>query len=159
MVRVYNKPSRQVILHKHIFFTVIALTVSILSSFQCLYAQTPSDDHGDTFCTATMVELNRSIPGRLETCKDWDYFRFDINSTGTITAFTTGDTDTTGILSPDFVTFKFPISNNDGGSGKNFLITRKLYPGTYYIGVSGSNNRYPKETGSYSFRVNFRERK
>ena len=107
-------------------------------------------DHGDTRITATTVELNHSIPGNLETEGDIDYFRFYINSTGTITAFTTGDTDTLGTLqnnSGNVIT-----TNDDSGSGDNFLITRVINPGTYYIAVS---NLSYEETGNYTFYVDF----
>ena len=107
-------------------------------------------DHGETRSTATTVELNHSIPGNLETVGDIDYFRFSINSIGTITAFTTGDTDTLGTLqnnSGNVIT-----TNDDSGSGENFLITRVINPGTYYIAVS---NLSYEETGNYTFYVDF----
>ena len=111
---------------------------------------TSPDDHGDILGTATTVELNRSISGILDTEGDIDYFRFLINSAGTITAFTTGDTDITGTLlnnSGNVIT-----TNDDSGSGENFLITRVLNPGTYYIAVS---NFSFEKTGPYSLRVDF----
>ena len=140
------------VLHNRIFFTAVALIVSILSSFQCLYAQTPSDDHGDTFSTATMVELNRSISGNLERYDDIDYFRFEINSAGKIIAFTTGDIDILGTLqnnSGNVITL-----NDNSSSGENFLTTRVLKPGTYYIAVS---NLSYEETGNYTIQVNFND--
>ena len=51
---------------------------------------TSPDDHGDTSDTATTIELGRYISGNFETKEDLDYFRFELNSRGTITAFTTG---------------------------------------------------------------------
>ena len=95
---------------------------------------TSPDDHGDTRGTATTVELNRSISGNLETQRDIDYFRFELNSAGKITAVTTGDTDTLGTLQND--SGNVVVTNDDGGSSRNFLITRVLNPGTYYIAVS-----------------------
>ena len=110
------------------------------------------DDHGDTRDTATTVELNRSISGNLETEGDIDYFRFAINTAGTITAYTAGSTDTLGTLKNNLG--NFVTSDDDSGSGENFLITRELNPGTYYIAVSHFFN---DETGNYSFRVDFTE--
>ena len=111
-----------------------------------------SDDHGYTRSTATTVELNRSIAGNLETVGDIDYFRFVIKSDGTINAYTTGDTDTLGTLLNNSGNV---ITTKDGsGSGENFLITRVLNPGTYYIAVS---NFSFEKTGRYSFRVDFTE--
>ena len=110
---------------------------------------TLSNDHGDTRSTATTVFFNQSIPGNLDTEGDIDYFRFSINHRGTITAFTTGDTDTLGTLqyNSNVIT-----TNDDSGSGKNFLITRVINPGTYYIAVS---NLSFEETGNYTFYVDF----
>ncbi len=113
---------------------------------------TSPDDHGDTRGTATRVALNRSISGNLDTVGDIDYFRFLIKSDGTINAYTTGDTDTLGTLQNNSGNV---ITTKDGsGSGENFLITRVLNPGTYYIAVS---NFSFEKTGPYSFRVDFTE--
>ena len=109
-----------------------------------------SDDHGDTRNTATKIELNRSVSGNLETQGDIDYFRFSLRDEGTTTISTTGRTDTLGTLINN--SGNFIATNDDGGSGENFSIARKLNPGTYYIVVSSSSN---KETGKYSLRVNF----
>ncbi len=111
-----------------------------------------SDDHGDSRGTATTVELNSSLSGDIETEGDIDYFRFDLNRTGTITAFTTGNTDTIATLENVFG--NFITTNDDSGSGGNFLISRELNPGTYYIAVSHFSN---EETGNYSFRIDFTE--
>ena len=54
-------------------------------------------------------------------------FHFVLTRYGTITAFTTDDTDTVGALGVDLE--NFIAANDDGGSGKNFLITRKLGSG------------------------------
>ena len=113
---------------------------------------TSPDDHGDTRATATAVELNRSISGDLETEGDIDYFRFAINTAGTITAFTAGDTDTLGTLQNNLG--NVITTNDDGGSSKNFLIKRVVERGIYDIAVS---NLSYKETGNYSFRVDFTE--
>ena len=113
---------------------------------------TPSDDHGDTRNTATKIELNRSVSGNLETEGDIDYFRFVLRDEGTVTISTTGRIDTFGILKNN--SGNNIATNDDGGSGENFSITRELKRGTYYIGVSHFSN---EETGKYSLRVNFTE--
>ena len=111
-------------------------------------ASTSDDDHGDTFGSATTVELNRPVSGNIETEDDDDYFRFVLTRYGTITAFTTGDTDTFAALVVEAESYI--ASNDDGGSGKNFLITRKLDPGTYYL-VDVS----PGRPGPYTLRGKF----
>ena len=133
----------------------------LIKSAKSASGETTPDDHGDTRGTSTRVALNRSVSGNIETEGDVDYFRFVINSTGTITASTTGNTDTYGRLennSGNYIT-----ANVNSGSEENFLITRELNRGTYYIAVrfketgiysySGSH----KETGKYSLRVDFTE--
>ncbi len=112
--------------------------------------ETTLDDHGNTTDTATTVELNRYISGNLETEGDIDYFRFSLRDEGTTTISTTGGTDTLGTLRNNLG--NFVTSDDDSGSGENFLITRELNPGTYYIAVSHFSN---EETGKYSLRVNF----
>ncbi len=111
---------------------------------------TPSDDHGDTRNTATKIELNRSVSGNLEIQGDIDYFRVLLRDEGTVTISTTGRTDTLGTLINN--SGNFIATNDDGGSGENFLITRELNPGTYYIAVSAFSN---EETGPYSLRFDF----
>ncbi len=110
------------------------------------------DDHGDTRSTATTVALNRPVSGNLETKGDIDYFRFVLNSTGTITAYTTGATDTLGTLRNGLG--NVIATNDDSGSRENFSIKRELNLGTYYIAVSAYSN---EETGTYSLRISFTE--
>ena len=108
------------------------------------------DDHGDSRKASTMIELNHHIPGNLEIEGDVDYFRFSIHSAGTVTIFTTGITDTFGMLQNSLG--NLVVANDDGGTGENFSITRALDPGTYYIGVNDFSNN---ETGPYSLHVDF----
>ncbi len=107
------------------------------------------------------MALHRYVSGNIETEGDVDYFRFILTSDGTITASTTGNTNTNGRLTNNSGTYLG--SDEDSGSGKNFIITRELNRGIYYIAVrfketgiysySGSH----KETGRYSLRVDFTE--
>ena len=146
----------------NIGYSAIALAIDsavsdIIKAAELTSDFTSPDDHGDTRGTATTVELNRSISGDLEREGDIDYFRFETRSAGTITAFTTGDTDTLGTLHNDSGNLQNNLgnvvaTNDDSGSSRNFLITRDLNPGTYYIAVSDFLN---KETGPYSIRVDF----
>lgn len=61
-------------------------------------ASSPGDDHGDTGDQATSVALGSSTQGHLERQGDRDYFRFSLSGPGTLTVYTTGDTDTYGHL-------------------------------------------------------------
>ena len=61
-------------------------------------ASPPGDDHGDTGDQATSVALGSSTQGHLERQGDRDYFRVSLSGPGTLTVYTTGDTDTYGHL-------------------------------------------------------------
>ena len=84
---------------------------------------------------------------------DIDYFRFAITKQGTLTTFTTGNTDTFGTLRNS--QGNFIVSNDDSGQRENFSIKRSLTPGTYYILIS---HALSQGTGTYSLRVNFVEK-
>ena len=56
-----------------------------------------SDDHGDTRATATPIGSNSSTPGTLDR-GDIDYFRLVLSARTTLTAESTGNTDTVGRL-------------------------------------------------------------
>ena len=58
----------------------------------------PTDDHGNTPDTATVVQAPSSTPGGLESDDDKDYFRFDLRQAGRLQVQTTGSTDTIGTL-------------------------------------------------------------
>ena len=114
---------------------------------------TPIDDHGDSRSEATAIQLNQTVSGDLEREGDIDYFRFAITKQGTLTTFTTGNTDTFGTLRNS--QGNFIVSNDDSGQRENFSIKRSLTPGTYYILVS---HALSQGTGTYSLRVNFVEK-
>ena len=114
---------------------------------------TPIDDHGDSHSEATAIQLNQTVSGDLERDGDIDYFKFALTKQGTLTTFTTGNTDTFGTLRNS--QGNFIVSNDDSGQGENFSIKRSLTPGTYYILVS---HALSQGTGTYSLRVNFVEK-
>ena len=114
---------------------------------------TPIDDHGDSRSEATAIQLNQTVSGDLEREGDIDYFRFAITKQGTLTTFTTGNTDTFGTLRNS--QGNFIVSNDDSGQRENFSIKRSLTPGTYYILIS---HALSQGTGTYSLRVNFVEK-
>ena len=107
-----------------------------------------SDDHGDTRSTATRVVLPSSTGGAL-TENDFDYFVVQVSRSGTLTAITTGSTDTVGLLEND--SGATLAVNDDGGSGRNFQLSRAVSPGTYYVRVSG----YFGIEGNYTLGVSF----
>ena len=55
------------------------------------------DDHGDTADTATRVGVPSTTSGQLEASGAVDYFRLILGRSGTLSAHTTGTTDTTAV--------------------------------------------------------------
>jgi hypothetical protein len=80
--------------------------------------QSPTaDDHGDSRDTATTILHNSTIVGNIGTASDLDYFRIEINKPGTLSAFTTGNTDTIGILQNGFG--NIIAIDDESGAGRN----------------------------------------
>ncbi len=106
------------------------------------------DDHGNTFATATGVTVPMNIGGNLEQSGDVDMFRFTLSASATVTLRTSGNTDTFGYLYNS--TGSLITSNDDGAGFPNFLITRTLTAGTYYVKVAGFANSV---TGAYTLNL------
>ena len=115
-------------------------------------------EHGDTRGTATRLDTilsdasstSRTQRGGLEEGGDVDYFRLTLHRAGTVVVETTGSTDTVGELEDD--AGQHLTSDDNGGSGQNFRISRTLSAGVYYIKVRGANSA---TTGAYTLRVTF----
>ena len=109
-----------------------------------------ADDHGSTAETATSVaSLPWSGPGELERQGDRDVFRIDVDGPGTLTAYTTGATDTYGRLTD--ADGDVLAEDDDSGDEPNFEIKAGVAAGTYYVEVSGANGA----TGSYTLSIEF----
>ena len=106
-----------------------------------LYFQTRIDDHGNSFPTATRLQLGSSIAGRIEDPgDDWDVFKLDLSGrsgTTDVWIYTTGDLDTRGWLY-DSSGDPYLVFNNNSyivGRETSFAIRRNLPRGVYYISV------------------------
>ncbi|MCB4746032.1 MAG: PPC domain-containing protein, partial [Sulfurovum sp.] len=102
-------------------------------------------DHGGYVYTATAINPNSTTPGRLQVARDNDYFRIGIPSTGTLVVHTTGPTDTVGYLLN--ANWDQIALDDNGGSGRNFRISKRVTAGTYYIKVKLHTSA---ATGPYS---------
>ena len=109
----------------------------------------PADDHGNSQSAATVVSVNATVSGRLESPSDIDYFTFTVNSDGEVVIESTGSTDTIGTLYDS--EGRELLSNDDGGSGYNFSLSMELAAGAYYVSVVG----YEGEVGDYGLSVQF----
>jgi len=108
-------------------------------------------DHGNTRGTAARIGPNANTPAALERRGDIDYFRVDVTQAGTLTVFTDGETDTFGYFGG--ADGRWLSRNDDTGGNVNFRIVRQVAPGTYYVAVTGGENR--SATGPYTLRVRF----
>lgn len=116
-----------------------------------LAAVAPTDDHRDDFSAATVISPGNSTNGKLEVAGDQDMFTFTLAQPCAFTVLTTGATDTYGELYDS--SGNLMLANNDS-VGKNFLISRTMDPGTYYISVRGFNGAKGLYTLVTNSRVN-----
>jgi hypothetical protein len=108
----------------------------------------PSDNDGSCDI-ATTVSNNSSTNGTIECTSDFDYFRVNILTSGTLIVYTSGTTDTKGYLKDS--NCNDLAEDDDGGTGNNFEIIQSVAVGTYYIAVGG----YGSSTGDYILNVSF----
>jgi murein DD-endopeptidase MepM/ murein hydrolase activator NlpD len=114
-----------------------------------------TDDHGNTCTTATPITLSGGIGSQSGTLTagDYDYFSVDVPSSGTLTAYTTGSTDTYGYLKNSGCQDIHGAEDDDAGDGTNFHIRKSVTAGTYYVAVRHYRS---SGTGAYTLNVSFR---
>jgi membrane protein implicated in regulation of membrane protease activity len=117
------------------------------------YSRSPIGSYGlrVAFSNARNVGLNSTTPSRIEQAGGSDYFKISVRRSGTLTVNSTGSFDTYGYFQDS--TGRTLQSNDDGGSGTNFRISRSVSRGTYYVRVRGYSRN---QTGNYRLRVAFR---
>ncbi len=114
-----------------------------------------TDDHGDTFATATNLPLGSSRAGRIDLSDDRDVFRLDLSGRSGSTdvwIYTTGDLDTVGWVYDSDANLL--VANDDGFIGSQragFHIRWVLPGGVYFLAVRGylDPDTGRRETGSY----------
>ncbi|MGD9732696.1 MAG: CHAP domain-containing protein [Desulfamplus sp.] len=111
-----------------------------------------TDDYGNSCDNAFPVNVNSTINGKIETSGDYDYFKVQVPSSGTLTVYTTGSTDTYGFLkNASYVDIK---SYSGYNGDNNFRISESVTAGTYYIAVRHYSS---SGTGNYTLNVDFQE--
>ena len=108
-----------------------------------------TDDHGNNQATATRINENSTASGSIGTPGDLDYFHLEVDTEGSLTLETEGQTDTYGTLLDAGGNI---LSRNDDTNGRNFLISRQVPAGIYYVQV---RHYSPSGTGSYQLRTSF----
>ena len=98
------------------------------------------DGEHDLPFTAASIGPGSMAAGAVDEAGDVDYWRVAIPSRGTLSAETTGTTDTVGALeNEDGITL---ATNDDGGAGLNFRIQRDVDAGTYFIRVAAADTSF-----------------
>ena len=96
---------------------------------------TDVSDAGDTIETATALALDTHYTDTIFSSDDVDYYRIEVEQSGELTVYTTGDLDTIGqLLTGDGEVL---ATGDDEGEFLNFRIVYDAIPGTYYVNVAG----------------------
>ena len=120
------------------------------------YLSDPSDpalppgigqESDSTLAGATQVDLGSSTAASLSE-GDVDYFVVEMSGSGTLTAYTTGSTNTEGAILDS--SGNVLDDDDDGGEGGNFRVSVRVSAGTYYIKVAGWDS---STTGDYTLHV------
>ena len=162
MPLISNPPPSKPTTGRFIFFAAGLLLCFLLVLMRSeVGAQTSSacDDHCSALdSTATPLTPGAPLAGNLGTAEDVDVFTFAVTgSSQDIWLYTTGDTDTIGLLfkgDGDITDPTTSIAASDDGiivAGFNFHIGVNLEPGTYYVVVVGAKDADGNaDTGNYS---------
>ena len=105
------------------------------------------DDHGDDLSSATLIDLEKPVWGRIDAGDDADFFRLEIRESTELAVYTTGGLDTIGKLHDE--SNSVVGVDDDSGTDLNFRIETTLVPGTYFIqlkSASGTTGRYALHT-------------
>ncbi len=132
---------------------LLAVAVSFCFILGTGSSEAQSDDHGNSFSTATTLRLGSSLAGRIAPGDDLDVFKLDLSSASGNTSvwiYTTGSLDTLGGLYDSRGTVLY--ANDDTTSGgvvvdTNFRIPQTLAPGVYYVVVFSADGT---TTGNYT---------
>ena len=109
----------------------------------------PSDDHGDTPSTASLVGARSTTSGTLHRAGDADVFRIDLPEEGVLRLETTGNTDTVAQLATEEGVLL--AEDDNGGALLNARIDRWVGAGAYFITIRG----WRGATGDYALRLTF----
>ncbi|MCX6875624.1 MAG: SUMF1/EgtB/PvdO family nonheme iron enzyme [Verrucomicrobia bacterium] len=123
-----------------------------IASWSLVFDQTFTDDHGDSFATATPLPAAAATSGTpgLLSAGDGDFFRVTVPGPGILIAWSEGAPDTYGYLYGNDRTLLVEDDNNDLQA--NFRVSAGVVAGDYYIRVKGSRSN---TAGTYTLRTRF----
>lgn len=121
---------------RHKFLSVFSAIVSLmLLVLSCQVAFAVTDDHGNSFTSATELKSPGSVAFTCTDANDIDMFKYTAVATGIMRIYTSGAKDTKGILYD--LNKKVILSNDDFDDDFNFNIYYCMRKGeTYYISVN-----------------------
>lgn len=109
-----------------------------------------TDDHGDEPANATPVALpagSTASGNATLLAGDLDVFAVTMSSAGTLTASTTGNTDTYGLIT---TASGQVLAQNDDTNGLQMRVSANVAAGTYYVWIRGYST---STTGPYGFTI------
>ena len=110
-------------------------------------------DHGNDRMSATSVTIGTSVTGNIDPGTDEDYFSIQAPSAGTLTARSTGTTDTIGTL---YDSDGNELAMDDDAVGVNFEFSYQITSaGTYYVRVTSFSTDTVPSTGMYTLTTTF----
>ncbi|MCX6876264.1 MAG: choice-of-anchor D domain-containing protein, partial [Verrucomicrobia bacterium] len=123
-----------------------------ITSWSLVFEQTFSDEHGDSFATATPLPAAAATSGTpgLITPGDEDFFRMTVPGPGILIAWSEGATDTYGYLYGNDRSLLDEDDNNDLQA--NFRTSAGVVAGDYFIRVRGGRSN---TNGGYTLRTRF----
>lgn len=101
-------------------------------------------DVGDTPATAAELAIGTIQESAIGPVRDVDYWRVEVPSAGTLLVESEGSTDT--LVAVEDVRGVKLAEDDDSGDVRNFRLRHEVFPGTYFLRVSG----YSTATGAYA---------
>ena len=109
-----------------------------------------ADDHGDTLIDATLISVNSTTNGNIDSSDDVDLFRLNLDKFGKLVVWTSSKLWTEGRLLDDRGNVR--ATDRFSGPGLNFRIEEDVAPGIWYVEVSGY---WDDDIGEYVLHVEF----
>ena len=130
-----------------IFLIQVAACVTLSVAFAA--------DHSDSMNNASEVR-GPETAGHMDSEDDLDWFAIEVEQSGFVILYTTGKVDTYGTLHNEAGEWMgWNWTDDDDGSGRNFLLQGKLNAGTYFLKVS--SGKRGNVTGNYALTLRTHE--
>lgn len=129
-----------------------ASAVEAVANGTVVSASHGSDGVSNAFGNAVPIEPNTTTPASLDAAFELDVYRIELGSGGTLTAITTGDSDTYGYLFDGQGKLLVQADDIEHPGNLNFEISQRLAAGGYFVAVEGFNRNV---RGAYTLQTAF----